>query len=378
MRSASLVALVVCGAVGFPVNSLFSVSGALPASRRGGVEYETRLGDLQFIPLTRAFLAAGDNSTAREKGVSQLEEPQSHGLDFGNGEAIVLGLIEGITEFLPISSTGHLILANHLLGLASPKTNPPTQNHDNAHQQVDPTLIGEALDAYIIVIQFGAIAAVALLYWQPIKAIILGLLGGDKEGLFLARNLALAFIPAAVVGLAIHDAISSYLFNLPSVILALFVGGILMLWVEKWRKSRYGPNQSRGSRIGPDLHQLSPRQSLLIGIFQCAALWPGTSRSMITIIGGYAVGLSPRRAAEFSFLLGLPTLSAAALYKMLKSGPEMYSVLGWVPVLLGMAVAAISAALAVKWMVSYLTRHGLALFACYRIVLALSLATTII
>ena len=289
-------------------------------------------------------------------------------------EAILLGLIEGITEFLPISSTGHLILANHFLGLTQTDASIPDWNHENPYQGVNPNSIGEALDSYIVVIQFGAIIAVALLYRSKIRLIILGLLGRNQEGLLLARNLALAFFPVAATGLVFHSVITFYFFNIPSVILALFLGGILMLLVENWRKRRIRPAQSERPNFGPELYQLSSRQSLLIGLFQCAALWPGTSRSMITIVGGYTVGLSPSRAAEFSFLLGLPTLSAAALYKILKVGPEMPTALGWTPILFGMGVAALSAAIAVKWMISYLRKHGLTLFAYYRIALAFSLA----
>ena len=289
-------------------------------------------------------------------------------------EAILLGLIEGITAFLPISSTGHLILANHFLGLTQTDASIPDWNHENPYQGVNPNSIGEALDSYIVVIQFGAIIAVALLYRSKIRLIILGLLGRNQEGLLLARNLALAFFPVAATGLVFHSVITFYFFNIPSVILALFLGGIVMLLVENWRKRRIRPAQSERPNFGPELYQLSSRQSLLIGLFQCAALWPGTSRSMITIVGGYTVGLSPSRAAEFSFLLGLPTLSAAALYKILKVGPEMHTALGWPPLLFGMGVAALSAAIAVKWRISYLRKHGLTLFAYYRIALAFSLA----
>lgn len=306
--------------------------------------------------------------------VSESYGPATGLLSFRIEEAILLGLVEGITEFLPISSTGHLILANHFLGLAQTETSIPDWSQENHDQMVNSSSMGKALDAYIIVIQFGAIIAVALLYHSKIRLIILGLFGKNQEGLFLARNLALAFFPAAATGLVFHSVINFYFFNIPSVILALFLGGILMLLVENWRKRRIRPDQSERPNCEPELYQLTPRQSLLIGLFQCVALWPGTSRSMITIVGGYTVGLSPYRAAEFSFLLGLPTLSAAALYKILKVGPEMYTELGWTPILFGMGVAALSAAIVVKWMISYLTKHGLALFAYYRIALAFSLA----
>ncbi len=143
-----------------------------------------------------------------------------------------------------------------------------------------------------------------------------------------------------------------------------------MLIVERWRKRGQSGNVDPDD--GPELHELSLRQSLTIGFIQCLAMWPGTSRSMATIVGGYLMGLSPKRAAEFSFLLGLITLSAASGYKLVGDGEQMLAALDLGPVLVGCLVAFVSAALAVKWLVGYLSKHGLALFAWYRIALAIA------
>ena len=142
----------------------------------------------------------------------------------------------------------------------------------------------------------------------------------------------------------------------------------MMFAAERWRRRQPGTTPPRG-----DPADLTPKQALGIGLMQCLALWPGTSRSMVTMVGGYFTGLAPARAAEFSFLVGLPTLTGAALLKAYKSGPAMIEVFGWTPVLVGSFVAAVSAALAVKFLVSYLTRHGLGVFAIYRLLLAATL-----
>jgi len=291
-------------------------------------------------------------------------------------DAILLGLVEGITEFLPVSSTGHLILTNALLGLDG--DNPVLDKngsliwvHDSEADAPRPYTIGEAAYAYVIVIQAGAIAAVVILYWQTILQIAMGCLGFDPKGRKLAINLICAFLPAAVIGLLLDDWIEATLGNnVRAVAAALVVGAIVMLLVERWRK--HGQKGAIAPKDGPGLHELSIRQSLMIGFFQCFAMWPGTSRSMATIVGGYLAGLSPKHAAEFSFLLGLITLTAASGYKFVSDGSNMLAALEIGPVLVGCLVAFVSAALAVKWLVNYLSKHGLALFAWYRIALAIA------
>ncbi|MHC5028721.1 MAG: undecaprenyl-diphosphate phosphatase [Planctomycetota bacterium] len=264
-------------------------------------------------------------------------------------QAVILGLVEGITEYLPISSTGHLILAQSFLGL----------NGDGEKS---------AVDAYLIVIQGGAILAVLGLYRVRVLSMIKGLLGRDPDGRRLLVNLIVAFLPAAVLGVLLDDLIEAHLFSPVPVLAALAGGGVLMIVLRPRPKE-------------VELTDLAWRAALIIGLMQCVAMWPGTSRSMMTIVGGMLIGLRPRQAAEFSFLLGLPTLGGACVYKLAGNlngdGATMFEVLGLMPLVIGFAVATVSAALAVKWLVEYLNRHGLAVFGWYRIALAAVLGALI-
>lgn len=300
-------------------------------------------------------------------------------------DGLILGLVEGITEYLPISSTGHLILTNQLLGLSAPtplfdKAGQPilTDAIDPTTQQPIPFTLEDAANGYAIIIQAGAIAAVLIVFWQRILIILLGILGKHRQGLILARNIIVAFLPAAFLGLLLDDLIESYLFGPYPVIVALVAGACLMLWVEAKHRPRTPTNAHQTQLRAKDLYDLSIRDCLAIGLLQCVAMWPGTSRSMMTIVGGYLVGLKPKLAAEFSFLLGLVTLTAASGYKTLNMGSNMLKALDWGPVFFGIFVATISAALAVKWLVSYLTKHGLAIFAWYRIALAVLVALVLV
>jgi len=267
-------------------------------------------------------------------------------------QAIVLGLVEGITEYLPVSSTGHLILTSSLLHLDHPETK-------------------DALDAYLVVIQGGAILAVVLLYWARIAQMVRGVLGRDPDGVRLAGNIVLAFLPAAVAGAVLSKAIKATLFSDWPVVAALAVGGVWMIWLG-----------GRGRSGERDVTAISWRTALGIGVFQTLALWPGTSRSMVTIGGGMLLGLSAVAAAEFSFLLGLPTLSAACLHDLAGNlrhgGPSMFQQLGVGPVTVGVVVATVAAVFAVRWLVSFLTRHGLAPFGWYRLALSAVFAVLIL
>jgi undecaprenyl-diphosphatase len=216
--------------------------------------------------------------------------------------------------------------------------------------------------------QVGAIAAVAILYWRQILAMLIGLLGRSSPGFRLLRNVVLATIPVVLVGLPTHGLIDKYLFSGGAVIGAAVVGAVIMLWAERWRRANSGIGFSKG-----DPSDLTPRKAIGIGCAQCLALWPGTSRSMVTIVAGYLSGLSPAKAAEFSFLIGLPTLAGAALLKAVKTGPAMIEVFGWSSVWLGIFVAAVTALVAVKFLVHFISRHGLTGFAYYRLVLAVAL-----
>lgn len=288
------------------------------------------------------------------------------------GDALVLGLVEGITEYLPISSTGHLIIANHALRLdsATPLVDgggrPLWFKAPSArHPQGERLTLKLAADTYSVVIQFGAIAAVALLYWPQLLSLVFGLLGRDPAGLRLLRNLLVAFVPAAVCGLLLDHWIDRHLFSVAAVVVAQISGAVLMFAAEWWRR-RYAT--SVRAVLNPS--DLPPARALGIGLMQCLSLWPGTSRSMTTIVGGYFAGFAPRLAAEFSFLLGFVTLTAATLYKGYESGAAMIAVFGWPHVLLGIVVATAAAAVAVRFLVNYLARHGLAVFAWYRLAMA--------
>jgi undecaprenyl-diphosphatase len=289
-------------------------------------------------------------------------------------DAVVLGLVEGITEFLPVSSTGHLIIANHFLGLDSEKPladaagQPLWYKKPSATKPGVPLTVKLAADTYSVIIQVGAIMAVVFLYWSQLANIALGLIGRSSSGFRLLRNIVFAVLPAVIIGLPLHEWIEEHLFSLGTVIAAQILGGLLMLWAERWRRANSGVGASRN-----DPADLSPGKATGIGLAQCLALCPGTSRSMVTIVGGYLTGLSPVKAAEFSFLVGLPTLAGAALLKAVKTGPAMIEVFGWGNMLLGILIATISAAIAVKFLVKFLTRHGLGVFAYYRFAMALAL-----
>jgi len=263
-------------------------------------------------------------------------------------EAIIVGIVEGITEYLPVSSTGHILLAQRTMGIP-----------DN-----------EASKAFAIVVQAGAILAVLGIYFQKARGMAEGLVGKNQEGLLLVRNVLLAFIPAAIIGLLLEKKIDALLTGLWPTVASWFVGGVAILAVA-WFKRNAAPG-SRG--IGLTLEQITPRIALTIGLLQCVAMWPGTSRSLMTIVGGLLCGLNMIAAVEFSFLLGMVTLTAAAGYKFLKNYSILFDTYSIPSMLLGCFAAWLSAFLAVKWMVAFLQKHGLQPFGYYRIALAIVVA----
>ena len=269
-------------------------------------------------------------------------------------QALILGIVEGVTEYLPVSSTGHLILVSWLLGL------------DQTPEQKS------AVDTFNIVIQSGAILAVLGLYRARVGRLFAGLVGRDDEGRRLLVNLFVAFLPAAVLGPLLADPIEDFLFHPGPVVGALFVGGWLMIAVA------YSRRLSHTEHRGRDLDHISWQIALLIGIGQCLAMWPGTSRSMMTIVTALLLGLRPRAAAEFSFLLGLITLSAATGYKVVHGGYEMVDEFGYLNITIALVAATVSAAIAVRWFVAALIRYGLAPFGWYRLGLAAVLAVCIL
>lgn len=280
-------------------------------------------------------------------------------------QAFVLGLIEGITEYLPISSTGHLLVAQHLMGIG-----------------VQDASAKAAADTFAICIQGGAILAVAGLYWKRVLQMMMGVLGHDAEGLRLAISILVGFLPAAVIGLIFNDWIEQKLFGMWPIIAAWVIGGGLILWFSARSTKAGGPHQGR------DLLEMTWKMALLIGLLQCVAMWPGTSRSLMTIAGGLLVGLSLKAAIEYSFLLGVLTLTAATVKKALWKVPNldasydvwfggaklMWESYGFVPLLVGVVSATVSAVLAVKWLVSYLQRRGMRPFGWYRIAIGVLMA----
>lgn len=292
-------------------------------------------------------VAVGDEKK-QEQGVIAGEK-SAHSLTLL--DAAILGVVEGATEYLPVSSTGHLLLTERILGLAD---DPATK---------------EAANAYAIVIQAGAILAVLGLYRNRVRQMLLGLLGRDGNGLRLVGNLVLAFLPAVVAGLALEDVIKGRLFGLWPVTAAWLAGGIFLLVLDKKR-----PHELSGLTI----ENFGWRQALGIGLMQCAALWPGVSRSLATIAGGLLMGAELTAAVEFSFLLGLMTLGAATLYETYKNGHMIVASFGVTGPVLGFFCALVSAWVSIKWMVGFLQRRGLALFGWYRIVLALVVAAVMV
>jgi undecaprenyl-diphosphatase len=258
-------------------------------------------------------------------------------------QAAILGVVEGITEFLPVSSTGHLLVVQRLMNLlATPEEK-------------------KASDAYAICIQLGAILAVFVVSFGRIKGMVRGIFGRDEGGLRLLGNIILAFIPAAICGLVLEGRIKRYLYGPWPVAAAWLVGRIfILLFLVRGAK-----------REGKGIEALGWGAAIIIGAAQVAALWPGISRSLSTIAAGLFVGLSVSAAVEFSFLLGLVTLGAATIYEGISLGPEIIRMFGWVSPAVGLVVAAISAFLAVKWMVAYLRTRSLAVFGWYRIGIAI-------
>ena len=268
------------------------------------------------------------------------------------GDAIVLGVVEGLTEYLPVSSTGHLLVTNRILDIG--------QNHTTR----------DAADSYVVVIQAGAILAVLVLYRKRVQRVLEGVIGRDPAGRRLFLALVLAFLPAGIMAVALENPIKDHLFGAGPVIAAWIVGGVAILAWTRWRDRPSG-------RLG--LEDITPRIALLIGVAQILALWPGTSRSLVTILAALALGLSLPAAVEFSFLLGLVTLGAATAFEFVKNGNEIVDTFGGKPVVIGLVFALISALVAVKWMVTYLQRHDLDVFGWYRIgvgVLAIILIAT--
>jgi len=249
-------------------------------------------------------------------------------------KAAIMGIVEGLTEFLPVSSTGHLILTGSLLGMTDDKSK-----------------------VFDIAIQTGAIVAVIIVYWQRLSGALRDFGSSEKARRFVF-NVALGFLPAAVIGFFVYKSIKAYLFNGPVVAAAFIVGGFIILWVEK----RANPAPPRIN----DIDEMTPWDALKVGFVQCFGMIPGTSRSGSTIIGGMLLGLSRKAATDFSFFLAIPTLVAAGGYSLWKERALLST--ADVPLFaVGFFVSFVSAWLCVRWLLRYISTHTFVAFAWYRI-----------
>jgi undecaprenyl-diphosphatase len=260
-------------------------------------------------------------------------------------KAAIMGIVEGLTEFLPISSTGHLILAGALLGFDDEKAK-----------------------VFDIAIQTGAIFAVILVYWQKIRDTVVAL-PTDKQAQQFALNVLIAFLPAVVLGLLFGKAIKAHLFT-PVVVASTFIiGGFIILWAEKRQK-----NNAAASRIN-SVEDMTAMDALKVGLVQTLAMIPGTSRSGATIIGGMLLGLSRKAATDFSFFLAMPTLIGAGVYSLYKER-ALLSMSDLPMFLVGLVFSFLSAWLCVRWLLRYISTHDFVPFAWYRIVFGLVVLAT--
>lgn len=262
-------------------------------------------------------------------------------------KAIILGIVEGITEFLPVSSTGHLIIVRDLLGMPD----------------------DSFMSMFIVVIQLGAILAVVWLFWPKLWTKLRLFFAGKTEGKRFIWIWILGTIPAAVLGLLLDDLIDKYLFSVPTVIAALIVGGALLLFLEQAWKKRQVKNK---------IENIDAKSALKIGLWQCVSMWPGFSRSAATIMGGWNSGLTTAVAAEYSFFLAIPVMFGASGLKLVKFnfiGVEVYQ---YFALAIGFLVAFLTALLVVKAFMNFIRTKPLKLFAYYRFVLAFVLIVSLI
>ena len=255
-------------------------------------------------------------------------------------QAVIMGIVEGITEFLPISSTGYLILSADLMGFWTK----------------------EKVDLFVVVVQLGAILAVIYDYWGRLWQALMGLLTGNAEGMNNPRQLGLslivATIPVMIVGFTFADEIKAYLFNPIVVAIMLIIGGLLIFYVENRPKTI----------IANEAEDVSLKTALMIGLFQCLALIPGTSRSGATIIGALWLGVSRKASAEFSFFLGIPVIIGAALLDLLKHHNVLTSSEDWLVLGIGTIVSFVVALLCIRLLVAWVSRRDFKIFAWLRII----------
>ncbi|WP_201596081.1 undecaprenyl-diphosphate phosphatase [Psychrobacter vallis] len=255
-------------------------------------------------------------------------------------QAVIMGIVEGITEFLPISSTGYLILSADLMGFWTK----------------------EKVDLFVVVVQLGAILAVIYDYWDRLWQALMGLLTGKSDSMANPRQLGLslivATIPVMIVGFTFADEIKTYLFNPIVVAIMLIIGGLLIFYVESRPKAI----------IAQEAEDVTLKTALMIGLLQCLALIPGTSRSGATIIGALWLGVSRKASAEFSFFLGIPVIVGAALLDLLKHGDVLTTSEDWLVLGIGTIVSFVVALLCIRLLVAWVSRRDFTIFAWLRII----------
>lgn len=265
-------------------------------------------------------------------------------------KAIIIGIVEGITEFLPISSTGHLIIIEHFINFQAP------------------TYSKEYVDMFTIVIQLGAILSVVVLYWDKIYSSLKNLKPG-KWGFKLWFNIIIAFIPAAILGLLTDNFREKYLMGPTTVTAALIVGGFLMIFIE---------NKYRKKFITRNIDDINIKQSFMIGCFQCLSLWPGMSRSASTIMGAWIGGINSFAAAEFSFFLAIPTMIAASGYKLITADFGVITTPQIIALAVGFIVSFLVALVVVEKFMNFLKKKPMRVFAVYRIFIGIILCFLIV
>lgn len=262
-------------------------------------------------------------------------------------KAIILGIVEGVTEFLPVSSTGHLIIFSKLLGMPD----------------------DEFMKMFIVVVQLGAILAVVFLFWKKLWAKIKLFFRGDSEGVNFVKVWVLGCVPAAVLGFLFDDLIDKYLFSVTTVAIALIIGAALLLVLEQiWAKHRKKT----------DLNDITTKDALIVGAWQCISMWPGFSRSAATIMGGWHSGMTTALAAEYSFFLAIPIMFGASGLKLVKfefAGIQVYQ---YFALIMGFAVAFVTAMLVVKAFMDFVRQKPLKVFSFYRLGLGILLIILII
>jgi undecaprenyl-diphosphatase len=254
-------------------------------------------------------------------------------------KAALLGIVEGLTEFIPVSSTAHLLLTSHLIDFTSIQNN-----------------------LFEIVIQFGAIMAIVVIYWRKIFDLVINFKQKSQQHFIL--NIILAFLPAAIIGAAFHGIIKELFFGNFTIALALIIGGIIIILIERSLSKKIDKTTEQ------ELENIKPLKAFYIGCFQCLAMIPGVSRSGATIIGGILLGLNRKTATEFSFFLAIPTIAAASFYDLFKNYSSLTTE-NIELIVVGLLASFISAMLVIKWFIGFVSRNNFTYFGIYRIIVGI-------